>query len=75
MLLNLAAGTSVILSAVLIHTAGLIAVTHTMAWLVGHFPMHGRRSRVVAIVSVVLGLFAVMTIEVGHMLLGGRRIQ
>jgi len=61
---NLAAGTSVILATVLIHTSGLIGITHAMGWFVSHFRMHGRRSRVIAIVTVVLGLFAILTIEV-----------
>jgi len=64
MLSNLTVGAAVILITVLIHTAGLIGITHAMAWLVGHFRMHGRRSRVVAIVTVVLGLFAILTVEV-----------
>lgn len=64
MLSNLAAGTAVILTTVVIHTAGLIGITQAMGWLVGHFRMHGRRSRIVAIVTVVLGLFGILTIEV-----------
>lgn len=64
MLPNLAIGTAVILTTVLIHTMGLIGITHVMAWLVGSFRMHGRRSRIVAIVSVVLGLFTLLTVEV-----------
>ncbi|WP_119390799.1 ion channel [Taklimakanibacter lacteus] len=64
MLFNLAVGTAVILTTILIHTAGLIGITHAMTWLVGRFRMHGRRSRVVAIVTVVLGLFTVLTVEV-----------
>jgi hypothetical protein len=61
---NLAAGTAVIALTVLIHTSGLIGVTHVMAWLVAHFRMHGRRSRVLAMITLVFGLFAVLTIEV-----------
>jgi hypothetical protein len=64
MLTNLALGTVVISFTVLIHTFGLIAVTHVMAWLVAHFRMHGRRSRVMAMITVVFGLFAVLTVEV-----------
>jgi Ion channel len=64
MLSNLAVGTAVIVTTILIHTAGLIAITRVMAWLVGALRMHGRRSRVVAVVTVVLGLFAILTIEV-----------
>ena len=64
MMTNLAAGTVVIALTVLIHTSGLIGVTHTMAWLVAHFRMHGRRSRILAMITVVFGLFAVLTIEI-----------
>jgi hypothetical protein len=61
---NLAAGTAVILASVLIHTAGLIAISRMSAWLAGRFQMHYRGSRVVAIAAVVLGLFATLSIEV-----------
>jgi Ion channel len=64
MLTNLAAGTGVIIITVLIHTSGLIGVTHATGWLVGRFRMHGRRSRIVAMITVVLGLFAILTVEV-----------
>jgi len=64
MILNLFVGTIVISLTVLIHTFGLIAITHAMARLVALFRMHGRRSRVVAMITVVMGLFAGMTAEV-----------
>ncbi|MDG4887945.1 MULTISPECIES: ion channel [unclassified Mesorhizobium] len=64
MILNLCVGTIVISLTVLIHTFGLIAITHAMARLVALFRMHGRRSRVIAMITVVMGLFAVMTTEV-----------
>ena len=64
MILNLFVGTIVIRLTVLIHTFGLIAITHAMARIVALFRMHGRRSRVLAMISVVMGLFAVMTAEV-----------
>ena len=64
MVLNLFVGTIVIGLTVLIHTFGLIAVTHAMTHLVALFRMHGRRSRILAMISVVMGLFVVMTIEV-----------
>jgi voltage-gated potassium channel Kch len=75
MLTNLAIGTIVISLTVLIHTFGLIAITHVMGWLVAHFRMHGRRSRVIAMISVVFGLFAVLTVEIWlwaifHLLIG-----
>ena len=64
MILNLCTGTIVISLTVLIHTFGLIAITHVMARLAALFRMHGRRSRILAMISVVMGLFAVMTAEV-----------
>jgi voltage-gated potassium channel Kch len=64
MLTNLVVGTIVISSTVLIHTFGLIAITHVMASLVARFRMHGRRSRVIAMISIVFGLFAVLTVEI-----------
>lgn len=61
---SLAGGTAIIALTVLIHTFGLIAITHAMARLVATFRMHGQRSRVVAMISVVLGLFGVLTLEI-----------
>ncbi|MER8944480.1 hypothetical protein [Mesorhizobium sp. M0959] len=64
MVLNLLIGTIVISLTVLVHTFGLIAVTHAMGYLISRFRMHGRRSRIVAMISVVMGLLAGMTAEV-----------
>ena len=64
MILNLALGTIVIALTVVIHTFGLIGVTHFMSWLVNRFRMHGRRSRILAMITVVFGLFGVMTVEI-----------
>lgn len=64
MLGNLLFGTLLIASSVVVHTFGLIAVTHAMKWLVARFRPHGRRSRTLAMISVVIGLFAVLTVEV-----------
>jgi voltage-gated potassium channel Kch len=61
---NLLVGTLVIIATVLIHTFGLIAVTKAMTHLTDRFRMHGHRSRVVAMISVVFGLFLVLTAEV-----------
>ncbi|MBR2691019.1 MAG: two pore domain potassium channel family protein [Aquamicrobium sp.] len=61
---SLAGGTVVIALTVLIHTFGLILITHGMAKLVTTFRMHGQRSRVAAMISVVLGLFGVLTLEI-----------
>ncbi len=64
MLLNLAIGTLMIALTVLVHTFGLIAVTKAMGYLTDRFRMHGHRSRVIAMISVVFGLFGLLTVEV-----------
>lgn len=64
MFLNLAIGFVLISATVVIHTYGLIFVTHAMTWITGHVRVHGRRNRVLAMNSVVLGIFAIMTVEV-----------
>ena len=75
MLVNLALGTFVIALTVIIHTWGLIAVTHMMRTLTARFRVHGRRSRTLAMVTTVIGIFAIMTVEVWlwaafHLVLG-----
>lgn len=55
MILNLLTGTVFISLTVLIHSFGLTAVTHAMRYLVARVRMHGRRSRIVAIISLVMG--------------------
>lgn len=64
MLINLAAGALVISLTVFIHTAGLMLVTHVMSRIIDSLRMHGRRSRILAMNTVVIGIFAVLTIEV-----------
>ncbi len=64
MLANLALGTMMISATVVIHTLGLMAVTHLIGRLTNRFRMHGRRSRIVAILTVVMGTFALLTVEV-----------
>lgn len=64
MLVNLAIGTLVISMTVVIHTFGLIWVTRAMNWLTGRIRPHAHRSRMLAMNSVVLGIFAVLTVEV-----------
>ncbi len=64
MLSDLALGTVMIAATVIIHTFGMIGVTRVMAFLVARFRMHGRRSRTFAMISVVIGLFAVLTVEI-----------
>lgn len=64
MIANLALGTLVMSATVLIHTFGLMAVSHAMGWLVDRLRWHGRRSRVLAMNTVVFGLFLVLSVEV-----------
>ncbi len=64
MFLNLILGALVISVTVVIHTLGLIAITHVMGRLTDRFRAHGRRSRIFAMVITVMGLFVIMTIEV-----------
>ncbi len=64
MLVNLVLGAFVISLTVVIHTWGLIVITHVMSQLTARFRTHGRRSRVLAMVSIVIGIFCVMTVEV-----------
>lgn len=64
MFANLLIGTFAIVTTVFVHTIGLIAVTRIMQFMVSHFKMHGHRSRVVAMVSTVLGLFMVLSVEI-----------
>jgi hypothetical protein len=64
MILNLLLGTVIISTTVVIHTFGLIFITKAMTYLVSHFRMHGRRSRTVAMITVMMGLFGVITAEI-----------
>lgn len=62
--LNLALGTLMILLTVAIHTFGLIMVTRVMRWIIANVRLQGHRSRLLAMNTVVLGVFAVLTTEV-----------
>jgi hypothetical protein len=64
MLANLALGTALIAATVVIHAFGLIAVTRGIGVLTDMLRMEGRRSRIVAMVAAVLGIFAVLTVEI-----------
>src|SRR5262249_49806562 len=62
---NLLLGTLVISVTVMIHTVGLIALSRWMAWVVRWFRLHRHNlAKVVAMVTTVLGLFFLHTIEV-----------
>jgi hypothetical protein len=61
---NLAIGTLIISMTVVIHTFGLIWVTHFMNWLTDKVRPQAHRSRLLAMNTVVIGIFAVLTVEV-----------
>ena len=61
---NLALGTLMISLTVVIHTFGLIGVTHVMSFVTDRIRLHGHRSRMLAMNTVVIGVFAVLTAEV-----------
>lgn len=64
MLASLFIGTGAIITTVFIHTVGLIAVTQVMQFMTERFKMHGHRSKVVAMMTTVLGLFMVLSVEI-----------
>lgn len=64
MFANLFIGTIIITATVFIHTFGLIFVSRAIGWLTSRFRLHGHRSRVLAMNSVVLGLLVVLSVEV-----------
>lgn len=64
MLANLALGTLIVSLTVVIHTFGLIWVTDFMNWLTGKVRLRGHRCRLLAMNTVVLGVFLVLTVEV-----------
>jgi hypothetical protein len=64
MFVNLTLGKMMISATVIVHTLGLMAVTHLVGGLTDRFRMHGRRSRIVAILTVVMGTFALLTVEI-----------
>jgi hypothetical protein len=64
MLGTLMVGTLVICLTVLVHIAGLVTVTHIATNTRTHWKLHGFGSRVLLMVGVVLGLFAIVTIEI-----------
>jgi hypothetical protein len=66
LLANLLLGTLLISATVMIHTMGLIALTRWMAWIVHWFRLHRHSvAKAVAMVTTVLGLFFLHTIEGG----------
>ncbi|WP_249116663.1 potassium channel family protein [Ciceribacter sp. L1K23] len=64
MLLNLALGTLMISLTIVIHTFGLMGVTQAMSSISDRIRLHRHRSRLIAMNTVVLGVFGVLTTEV-----------
>ena len=64
MLANLAAGTIVIALTVIIHTFGLVFMTRAIGPVTDFMRIRSHRSRTLAMVTVVFGIFAIMTVEV-----------
>jgi ion channel len=65
MVQNLTLGTIVITLTVIIHTVGLVLLARWMGWIVHWFRLHQHGlGKTIAIVTTVLGLFLVHTIEV-----------
>jgi ABC-type maltose transport system permease subunit len=64
MLNNLAVGTAVIGFNVLVHTLGLILTTKAVAFGISRLRIHGRRSRILAMIIVVVALFGVISVEI-----------
>lgn len=64
MLANLLAGTAVISATVVIHTFGLMAVTHAVTALTGWLGTDRPHVGVLAMLATVLGIFVVMAVEI-----------
>lgn len=65
MFTNLVIGTVLISATVLIHTVGLIGLSRWMLRIVRWFRLHQHNfGRVVALVTTVLGIFAIHTVEI-----------
>jgi len=65
MVSNLAFGTLLISVTVVVHTLGLVMLTRWMSWIVHWFRLHRHSlGKTIAMVTTMLGLFLVHTIEV-----------
>lgn len=64
MIVNLIAGTVMVSLTVVIHTFGLMAVTRGIGLATGYLRIEGRRSHIVAMLVAVIGVFAVLTLEI-----------
>ena len=64
MAIELTIGTLIISLTVVIHTVGLIWITDFTNWLTIRVKARGRRNRLLAMNTIVLGIFAVLSVEV-----------
>lgn len=64
MLVNLALGVLAMAISVVVHTLGLIAVTHTMTRVTSRLRVRGRRSRIIAMVTTAIGIFGALFVQV-----------
>ncbi len=64
MLANLVLGAIVMSMTVVIHAVGLIELTRIVGLVTDRVRLEGRRSRIVAMIVIVLGTLAVLTVEV-----------
>lgn len=64
MLHNLAIGTVIICATVIVHMFGLMLVTEVVSWSISNVREHGHRSRTMAMIGVVVGLFGVISVEI-----------
>lgn len=61
---SLLVGTALICATVLVHIVGLISITSLTARLNARFKLHGRSHRVLVMVGMAFGLFAIVSVEV-----------
>ncbi|MDQ3561280.1 MAG: ion channel [Pseudomonadota bacterium] len=62
---NLAAGTLLVLTTVLIHSVGLLSMSRLLRWAIGRLHLHRHGAGAMgAVVATVLGLFVLHTLEI-----------
>ena len=64
MLINLVLGTIIISLTVIVHTGGMVLVANVTKIIAESHPLHGYRRKMIAMVTVVHGLFALHMVEI-----------
>ena len=64
MLINLILGTIIISLTVIIHTGGMVLVANVTNTIAERYPLHGYRRKMIAMVTVVHGLFVLHMVEI-----------